>query len=93
MEIEFDPEKNAANRHKHRLDLAEAAAFEFETAVVDEDDRRDYGEARFQALGLIGVRLHMLVFTFRGPNVRAISLRKANKRECAYYEKQKKALE
>ncbi|MGN6516428.1 MAG: BrnT family toxin [Rhizomicrobium sp.] len=93
MEIEFDPDKNAVNRRKHRIDLADAAGFAFETAVVDEDDRRDYGEARFQALGLIGARLHMLVFTFRGANVRVISLRKANKRECAYYEKQKSALE
>lgn len=93
MEIEFDPEKNAANRRKHKLDLADATSFVFETAVVDEDDRRDYGETRFQALGLIGARLHMLVFTFRGAKVRAISLRKANKRECAYYEKQTDALE
>lgn len=93
MEIEFDPAKNAANRRKHRIHLAEAAGFEFETALVVEDDRHDYGETRWQALGLIGSRLHMLVFTFREAKVRAISLRKANDRECAYYEKQTSATE
>lgn len=93
MEIEFDPAKNAVNRRKHRLDLADAAGFEFETALIVEDDRYDYGETRWQALGFIDSRLHMLVFTVRGTRVRAISLRKANDRECAYYEKQASAPE
>ena len=51
------------------------------TALIDVDDRYDYGEVRFQALGMIGARLHMLVYTMRGPKVRPISLRKANLRE------------
>jgi uncharacterized DUF497 family protein len=93
MEIEFDPEKNAANRRKHKFDLADATGFEFETALIVEDNRHDYGETRWQALGFIGSRLHMLVFTVRGTKVRAISLRKANDRECAYYEKQTSAPE
>lgn len=47
--------------------------------------RYDYGEDRFQALGLIDGRLHMLVFTIRGGTLRAISLRKANPREVRRY--------
>jgi uncharacterized DUF497 family protein len=46
-----------------------------------EDLRKDYGERRFQALGLIGDRLHMMVFTPRANKAHVISLRKPNKRE------------
>ena len=50
-------------------------------ALVREDDRFDYGETRYIAFGEIEDELHCLIFTFRGSRVRAISLRKANKRE------------
>jgi hypothetical protein len=53
---------------------------------VVEDTRNDYGEPRFQALGFIEGRLHMLVFTPRVDETHVISLRKANKREVKRYE-------
>ncbi len=81
MRVEFDSDKDRANRRKHGISLAAAAAMNFLTAQIIPDDRRDYGEARFRATGWIGGRLHMLVFTMRGDIVRAISLRKANDRE------------
>jgi len=40
-----------------------ACEFEWSTALMVEDVRRDYLEPRFQALGRISQRLHMLVFT------------------------------
>ncbi len=70
MSIEFDPEKNAINRRKHRLALAEAERMDFDTVIYAPDDRYDYGEDRTQALGLIGDRLYMLVFTMRGDRLR-----------------------
>ncbi len=48
--------------------------------------RRDYGEQRFQAIGYIDVRLHVLVFPPRGRTLHVISLRKANSREVKRYE-------
>jgi len=53
-----------------------------------EDLRKDYGERRFQALGLIGNRLHVMVFTPWANKAHVISLRKANKREVKRYEAQ-----
>lgn len=85
MKIEFDPDKDAANRKKHGLSLADAAGMDFPSAVVRPDNRYAYGEDRLQALGSIDGRLHMLVFTMRGDVLRAISLRKANKREVKDY--------
>lgn len=86
MDIEFDPTKDQANREKHGLSLALAEAFEFDTALIEIDDRRDYQEERFVALGLIGDRVHVMVFTVRGEAIRVISLRKANRREVKRYD-------
>ena len=87
IEFEWDEAKNAANLAKHNCRFEAARAFDFSTALLGEDVRKDYAETRMIALGYIGVRLHVLVFTIRGLRIRVISLRKANKRERAHYEK------
>ncbi len=86
MEIEFDPEKNDRNVRERGISFDQARDFEWDGALVWRDTRRDYSEERFIALGLIGERLHSLVFTVRGDAVRIISLRKANRREELRYE-------
>ena len=87
IEFEWDEAKNAANQAKHKCHFEAARAFDFSTALVVEDKRRDYDETRMIAVGYIGARLHVLVFTIRVLRIRVISLRKANKRERAHYEK------
>ncbi|WP_371257065.1 BrnT family toxin [Pandoraea sp. SD6-2] len=57
-----------------------------DTALVGIDDRRNYNEERFVTLGLIGDRVHVMVFTVRGEAIRVISLRKANRREVKQYD-------
>lgn len=78
---DWDEAKREANRTKHGLDFAALAGFDWPTAQVEPDLRRDYGEERLNAFGLIGDRLHVVTYTMRGPTYRAISLRKANYRE------------
>lgn len=89
MNVTFDPAKDAANMAKHGVSLTEAAGFEWDTAVVWPDTRRDYGEARMVALGYIGLRIMAMVFVDRPPQKpterRIISLRKANSREVNRY--------
>lgn len=85
VRIEFDATKNEANIAKHGIDMALAEQFEFDTAWVKVDTRQSYGEVRHVATGYIEGRLHVLVFTKRGPKVRVISLRKANQREGREY--------
>lgn len=87
MEYEWDVTKNAANRVKHGIDFSGAEGFCWDTAMETVDDRADYGEKRWIALGLIGVRVHVMIYTTRGRYMHVISLRKANKRETEYYEK------
>lgn len=87
MEIEFDPAKNETNIAKHGISLQAAERFDWDTAFEREDNRFDYGEMRFVAMGLIGDRLHVLVFTEGSHDdaVRTISLRPAEKHEVRFY--------
>ena len=89
MNVTFDPAKDAANLAKHGFSLLDAVGFEWETAVVWPDTRRDYGEPRMVALGYIGLRIMNVVFVDRPPEQpterRVISLRKANTREVKRY--------
>lgn len=89
MNVTFDPAKDASNLAKHGFSLLDAVGFEWGTAVVWPDTRRDYDEARMVALGYIGLRIMALVFVDRPPEQpterRIISLRKANRREVKRY--------
>ena len=88
MKIEFDPEKNARNIEWRGISFEEAARFEWESALIVPDTRRDYGEPRYRAFGFIENRVHALIFCPREGAIRVISLRKANRREVLRYEKQ-----
>ncbi len=85
MDYEWDEAKNEANAAKHGISFAAAEAFDWESALVVEDERPGYGEPRFVAVGFVGDRLHVMAFTLRGGKIRVISLRKANKREHHHY--------
>ena len=87
MEIIFDPKKNALNGRKHRISLSRANDFDFENALYSVDNREDYGEVRYQAIGFLDARLYALVFVDSDDgDIRAISLRKATRHEAKDYE-------
>ena len=86
MKYEWDENKRVANLAKHGVDFIDAEDFDWSSAIETIDDRSNYIEDRWIALGFIGSRLHVLIYTMRGENIRLISLRKANKREKDYYE-------
>lgn len=85
MRYEHDPKKLAHNVAKHQVWFHEADEFEWESASIAVDNRRQYTETRFSATGLIGQRVYVLVFCFRETKIRIISLRKANAREVKRY--------
>jgi len=85
IDIEYDLTKDGINTRKHGVSLALAKFFEWDTALIEEDLRLDYGERRFQATGYIGMRLYRMIFCPRGEKTRVISLRKANPREEKHY--------
>ncbi len=65
MKITFDPHKDAINQCKHGVSLAEAEFFEWDSSIVGQDTRRDYGEELFIAFGYLRNRIYCVVFTDR----------------------------
>jgi uncharacterized DUF497 family protein len=88
MKIDFDPSKNSKNISERGLSFERVAEFDFENAQLVIDNRHDYGETRYRALGFLDHRLHALVFVEIAGGIRVISFRKANKREVKRYEAQ-----
>ena len=82
--VTWDDAKRRQNLAKHGIDLADAARFDFETAVIG-DDRDARHEQRFRAIGWIDDRLCLLVYALRGDDIRAISLRPAERKEKRFY--------
>jgi len=85
VQITFFPSKDLANIAKHGVSLAEVKSLDWDTVISVVDDRNDYGEIREVGLGLIGDRLHCVVFTRRADALRIIRFRKANRREINDY--------
>jgi uncharacterized DUF497 family protein len=81
----WDERKRALNLRKHGVDFAIAELFDFAAAATIVDDRRDYGEKRYRALGAVAGRFYVIVFTRRGEHIRIISARKANAREIKHH--------
>jgi uncharacterized DUF497 family protein len=81
MQFEWDENKRLANLKKHGIDFADVPSI-FENDIVTViDDRYDYGETRYQTLGLLKSLVIMVVHTESETVIRIISARKANKRE------------
>jgi len=88
MQFEWDEKKARSNRTKHGVDFESVRDFDFDTAFYTVDDAIDHGEDRWQATGLVGLRLYTLIFTEREDRIRVISLRKATPAETKdFYER------
>jgi len=86
VKCEWDPKKAASNLRKHAIDFADAVtALDDERAVTIEASDSD--ERRFLTLGLDAMAgILVVVYSWRGENIRIISARKATPAERAQYE-------
>lgn len=88
MELEWDEPKSERNFRERGFDFAYAALI-FEGPVIErEDTRRDYGEPRFVAIGVVGSEHLVLVHTPRAGRVRIISARRASRKERHAYDQE-----
>jgi uncharacterized DUF497 family protein len=90
MKLSFDPAKNARNVVERGISFERVAELDWETAVAEEDTRKDYGERRVRVSARLGGRLHVAVVTMRGETMHVISFRKANDREARKYAQAKR---
>ena len=91
MRITFDPAKNDRNSRLRRPSFEQVESFEFESALFAVDERKEYPETRYVALGLLGDRVHVVCFAETPDGIRVISFRKANSREVKRYAKARPA--
>jgi uncharacterized protein len=89
VKITFDPVKNERNVIERRLSFERAKEFDFDTAFILIDERQDYGEVRYVAVGYLATRLHVLAFIETQDGIRVFSFPKANQREVVAYAKAK----
>ena len=82
----MDAAKRTANLRKHGDDLADAkAVIEGGRTVTFEDNRFDYGEARFVTLGMLAGVVVVVVTAETEEEILVISLRRADKHEQKIY--------
>ena len=87
MEFEWDEAKSDACFLQRGFDFAYALrAFIDPNRLVRQDHRWDYGEERYQLIGMIEQRVFFVTYTVRDSVIRIISTRKANQREVRDYE-------
>ena len=85
MKFEFDPAKSAINGGKHGIDFVRAQR------LWEDSDRlqipaRTEGEPRYMVIGKIEEEHWSAIVTFRGENIRIISVRRSRADEVHAYE-------
>jgi uncharacterized DUF497 family protein len=86
MKYQWDKYKAASNLQKHGIEFADAVAvFSDDLAITIPDNRFD--EDRFVSIGMDAFgRILVVVFTWRGEDIRLISARLAERHERKQYE-------
>ncbi len=86
MQFEWDEAKSDATFEARGFDFAYATMlFDDPFRIEREDDRIDYGELRWQTIGLIEGEVIFVAFTMRGDVTRIISARRAHDNEERHY--------
>jgi uncharacterized DUF497 family protein len=85
MRITYDPQKRSETLDRRGLDFEDAPQVFGNDFYEVVDDRRDYGEVRWQTARWLNDVMVMVVWTARGDARHIISLRKCNERERKRY--------
>ena len=83
--FEFDDAKSESNRKKHGIDFNDAQLLWTDPNLLLIPAKTD-DEPRYLALGIIDQRHWSAVVTFRGENVRLISVCRSRREEVVLYE-------
>jgi uncharacterized protein len=75
---DWDETKRQRTLQDRGIDFADVERFDFGTAEIRPDLRRDYGEPCFRPIGMLDGWLHVLIFAPRAGGLRVTSLRRAN---------------
>lgn len=85
MKFEYDSIKSESNKQKHGIDFAEAQTL-WEDIDLLEIPAKEMNEPRFLVIGKIANKHWSGIITYRGENIRIISVRRARDEEITLYE-------
>lgn len=85
MEFEFDPDKSNSNKIKHGIDFNEAQELWNDPDLI-EIPVKTVDESRYLVIAKFADKQWSGVITYRGENIRIISVRRARKEEVELYE-------
>ena len=85
MSFEYDPDKSESNKQKHGIDFREAQTL-WEDIDLLEIPAKAMDEPRFLVIGKIGGKHWSGIITYRGENIRIISVRRSRNEEITLYE-------
>jgi len=83
--FEFDESKSQANLSKHGIDFVDAQALWNDPRLLEIPAKTE-DEPRSLVVGLINGKHWSAVLTYRGANIRLISVRRSRTEEVAHYE-------
>jgi uncharacterized DUF497 family protein len=86
MRFQFDPTKAKSNLKKHKVSFADAEGVFYDRLAIHSEDPYSE-EERFIAVGVGSAsQILVVVYTFRGDEIRLISVRRATRQEVKEYE-------
>ena len=85
MPFEYDAKKSESNRAKHGIDFEEAQQL-WDDELHLEIPAKNLDEPRFLVIGMIAGKHWSAVITYRGENIRIISVRRSRDEEIDLYE-------
>lgn len=85
MPFEYDSHKSDSNREKHGIDFDEAQRL-WNDELHLEISAKNLDEPRFLVIGKIAGKHWSAVITYRGGNIRIISVRRSRDEEIEIYE-------
>lgn len=85
MKFEFDPDKSASNAEKHGISFDEAQKLWADPDYL-ELQAKNADEPRSMIIGKIGQKHWSAIVTYRGENIRLISVRRSRDKEIEIYE-------
>ena len=83
--FEFDATKSESNRTKHGIDFVEAQSLWSDPMLLEIPVKTE-DEPRYLVIGFIEGKHWSAVLTYRGANIRLISVRRARTEEVVLYE-------
>ena len=85
LSFEFDTAKSETNRTKHGIDFVEAQSLWGDPMLLEIPAKTE-DEPRYLVIGLTDGKHWSAVITYRGANIRLISVRRARTEEVVLYE-------